>query len=140
MSVKRDRSCVCALCGQPAVWNDPLDEHHVFGGSNRRLSEEFGAVVRLHHFRCHEYGPEAVHVNAAVSRRLKAEHQARIMAEQGWDTEAFIRVFGRNWITEGNTSSVAVHAAPPSPPGEGLRGQLDFILLDEELPLPAWGF
>lgn len=136
------KACVCALCGEPGTWRDPLDSHHVFGGSNRGLSEEYGAVVRLHHFKCHEYGPGAVHVSAAVSRRLKAEHQARIMAEQGWDTEGFIRVFGRSWIEDRDVRGAVPYEGGEDAPrhGEGLTPERDFFVLDEELPMPAWGF
>lgn len=35
----------CALCGKPGTSLDPLDKHHIFGGSNRRNSERYGLVV-----------------------------------------------------------------------------------------------
>lgn len=37
----------CALCGKPGTYLDPLDKHHIFGGSNRRYSEKYGLVVPL---------------------------------------------------------------------------------------------
>lgn len=46
----------CALCGKPGTGLDPLDKHHIFGGSNRRNSERYGLVVPLHHYECHIFG------------------------------------------------------------------------------------
>lgn len=50
----------CALCGEPGTSLDPLDKHHIFGGSNRRNSEKYGLVVPLHHKECHIFGKQAL--------------------------------------------------------------------------------
>ena len=52
-------------------WNEHriLDEHHIFGGPNRKNSEEYGLKVYLCHDH-HIYGPEAVHNNARIRHEL----------------------------------------------------------------------
>ena len=89
----------CYLCQRNGN-GDPLDKHHVFSGPNRKLSTKYGAVVYLCHDRCHENGPEAVHRNAAVNRKLQAEWQERLMEENGWTVDDFRKVFGKNYIME----------------------------------------
>jgi hypothetical protein len=74
-----------------------LEEHHVWGGALRKKSEEYGAKAYLC-VKDHREGKRAVHKCREASEALKAKHQARIMEEQGWDTERFIAEFGRNYI------------------------------------------
>lgn len=87
----------CWLCGRNGC-GDPLDGHHIFGGCNRKKSEQYGLVVYLCHSRCHENGKEAAHKNAETMLRLHQWGQQKVMEEQGWTTEDFIREFGRNYI------------------------------------------
>lgn len=87
----------CFLCGANGS-TDPLDRHHIFGGSNRKKSEKYGLVVDLCHHQCHIFGPNAAHQNAAVMQRLHEYGQKKAMEEQGWTVEDFIREFGRNYI------------------------------------------
>ncbi|KAF5066236.1 hypothetical protein DSECCO2_265870 [anaerobic digester metagenome] len=95
--IKPDEPKVCWLCGRNGC-ADPLDKHHIFGGYNRKKSEEFGAVVYLCHDRCHENGPEAVHRNPETMQKLHEYGQRKLMEQMGWTTEDFIREFGRNYI------------------------------------------
>lgn len=88
----------CYLCGRPALWNDPLDEHHVFFGPFRQQSEKYGLKVYLHHFSCHIYGKESVHRNGAVCRKLQKEVQIIAMRRYDWSIENFIKIFGKNRI------------------------------------------
>lgn len=87
----------CWLCGRNGA-RDPLDAHHIFGGANRRLSEQYGLVVLLCHSRCHESGPKAVHRNGETAQRLHEWGQEKAMREQGWRIEDFRRIFGRNYL------------------------------------------
>lgn len=89
----------CWLCGANGS-SDPLDRHHIFQGKNRQLSEKYGLTVYLCHADCHIFGPNAVHRNINARRALQAWGQRKAMAEQGWTTEDFIRIFGRNYIME----------------------------------------
>lgn len=87
----------CYLCMLPEG-NDHLDRHHVFGGPNRKKSEKYGAVVLLHHNKCHIFGPQAVHNNAVMNTFIKRRMQQQIMREQHWDTERWIKEFGKNYL------------------------------------------
>lgn len=87
----------CWLCGANGGF-DPLDKHHIFTGSRRKKSEKYGLVVYLCHYHCHIFGPDAVHRNADTMRELQQYGQKRVMEEQGWTTEDFIREFGKNYL------------------------------------------
>lgn len=87
----------CWLCGRNGNM-DPLDGHHIFGGSNRKNSEKYGLVVPLCHRRCHEFGPEAVHRSRKTMQALHEYGQRKAMEENGWTAEEFRAVFGRNYL------------------------------------------
>lgn len=92
-----DEPRACWLCGRNGN-GDPLDRHHIFGGTNKKKSEKYGLVVDLCHHRCHENGKDAVHRNSETMLRLHQEGQRRVMEEQGWSKEDFIREFGKNYL------------------------------------------
>ncbi len=96
----------CWLCGRNGN-GDPLELHHIFGGANRKKSEELGACVYLCANRCHRNGPEAVHRNAETARRLHEYGQKLVMEEQGWDADDFRLAFGRNYLDEGGEAETA---------------------------------
>lgn len=99
MRYEEDRPRKCSVCGQGEIWNDPFDLHHVFGGANRKNSEREGLVVYLHHFACHESGPNAVHNNREIDLKLKrAAEKAWLKANEGATVEDFMLIFGRNYI------------------------------------------
>ena len=80
---KNSRTCyLCVMLHDN--WNEHriLDEHHVFGGPNRKNSEEYGLKVYLCHAH-HIYGPEAVH----NMKRHKAEESDEKMQWSMWQTE-----------------------------------------------------
>lgn len=87
----------CWLCGANGGF-DPLDRHHIFGGSRRRKSEQYGLVVDLCHMSCHIFGPEAVHRNKDTMQELHRYGQLKSMEEQGWTVEDFVREFGKNYL------------------------------------------
>ena len=87
----------CWLCGANGC-ADPLDRHHIFGGSNRKKSERMGLVVYLCHHRCHIFGKMAVHQNKETMLKLHQFGQEKAMLENGWDTEKFIEEFGKNYL------------------------------------------
>lgn len=93
--IQKDRTR-CFLCGRNG-WSDPLEEHHCFGGPNRRLSEEDGLKVYLCGNRCHRNGPGAAHRNARTAEFLKAEAQMAWEALYG-PREAFLRRYGKNYL------------------------------------------
>ena len=87
----------CWLCGANGG-RDPLDRHHIFGGSNRKKSEKYGLVVDLCHNSCHIFGPKAAHNNAETMQKLHEYGQRKAMEENNWTVDDFRRVFGKNYI------------------------------------------
>lgn len=86
----------CFICGRNAhadYWG--LDEHHIWGASNRKKSERYGLKVYICHDKCHLNG---VHKNAELDRALKAQAQEIAMKHFNWTTEDFIREFGKNYL------------------------------------------
>lgn len=96
-SIIQEDKTSCYLCGM-GTYFEPLDEHHVYGGANRKLSEKYGLKVYLHHSRCHIFHKTAVHQNAAINNALKAKVQKIAMEHYGWEVEDFIKIFGKNYL------------------------------------------
>lgn len=81
----------CYICGSYEV-----AIHHVFGGSNRKLSEKYGFLLPLHP-RWHNMSNDGVHFNRALD--LKFKQQAQTYYEQHIGTRAeFIIEFGKSWL------------------------------------------
>ena len=87
----------CFLCGRNG-WGDPLERHHIFGGSNRPKSEKYGLVVLLCRDRCHKFGNASVHQNARTMQFLHEYGEKKWLDEQGKTIEDFIKEFGRNYL------------------------------------------
>lgn len=68
--LQREKQCI--FCGSPYV-----EEHHVFGGANRKNSTKYGLTVWLCHNH-HNEPPEGVHFNEKNNKRL-----------QGWAQQIF---------------------------------------------------
>lgn len=78
----------CFLCHRYA----PLEEHHIFGGSNRKNSDKYRLTVGLCHF-CHNEPPGGVHHNKRMMQVLQEYGQQKAMREQGWSIDDFRAVF-----------------------------------------------
>ena len=91
--IQSDRS-YCYICGKNANF-EPLDEHHVYAGANRKLSEQYGLKVYLHHYTCHLGG---VHKHGDMANKLKADVQTKAMQYYGWTKQDFIDIFGKNYL------------------------------------------
>ena len=76
-SILQEGSC-CHLCGRNGSM-DKLDRHEVFGGPDR----------------CHLNG---VHKGASLRVPLQREAQMAAMKKYKWDTDEFIRIFGRSYL------------------------------------------
>ena len=63
---RKGRCYLCSRCGQ-------TQEHHIFGGPNRTLSEKYGLKVYLC-LECHATGKHAVHRDKAVMDELHRQH------------------------------------------------------------------
>ena len=97
-SIMHDRSGTCYLCmlllGDKTI-HPYLHKHHVFGGRNRQMSEQYGLTVWL----CvehHETGKFAVHRNPSVMYML---HQLGQQAFEAHHTRAeWMAAFGKNYL------------------------------------------
>ena len=97
MHQKDRHTCyICAMQGNDWEQRD-LEEHHVFGGPNRHLSEKYGCKVYLC-IRHHRVGPEAVHNNHEMMHMLQEEGQRAF--EKRFPDQDFRAIFGRNYIWE----------------------------------------
>ena len=86
---------ICYLCGAEGE----TEEHHCFGGPNRRLSEHYGLKVYLC-IPCHRTGRDAVH-NGGTANIRKLHEDAQRVFEQKWGTRDYFRqVFGRNYLED----------------------------------------
>lgn len=81
----------CYLCHAHTQTQD----HHIFGGANRKNSEKYGLKVYLCPL-CHNVGKGAVHNNAEKMLRLRRIGQQAF--EQTRTREEFMRIFGRNYL------------------------------------------
>ena len=87
----------CYLCGA----SGQTEEHHCFGGPNRKLSEKYGLKVYLC-ISCHRTGPNAVHDSMNGNENRKVLHEdAQRAFEAHWGTRDYFRqIFGRNYLDE----------------------------------------
>ena len=83
----------CYICGG-CQW---LECHHVYGGANRKKSEQYGLKVWLCHNH-HNEPPHGVHFNIQANHQLKATAQLKAMAHYGWSVDDFRCVFGKNYL------------------------------------------
>ena len=72
-----------------------LEEHHIFGGSNRKWSEKYGLKVYLCH-NCHNEPPNGVHFNQELMEALHKIGQEKF--EETHSRDEFMKLFGRNYL------------------------------------------
>ena len=98
-SIVQNNRDKCFLCGGRSNFKDGiLEEHHCFGGPNRKYSERYGLKVYLHGFACHREGQNAVHKNKAS--RLFVQGEAQKAFEKTHTREEFMRIFGKNYLMD----------------------------------------
>lgn len=83
----------CYMCGT-TNW---LEEHHIFGGANRKKSEKYGLKVWLCH-NCHNEAPYGVHHNKDNMLWLHQEGQKAYMFFYEKSKEDFAKLFYRNYL------------------------------------------
>lgn len=83
----------CYICGSHRM----IEEHHVFGGPDRKTSERYGLKVPLCKY-CHNEPPNGVHQNAENRQKLQAYVQGIAMKHYGWDMATWRSIFGRNYL------------------------------------------
>ena len=82
----------CFLCGRTTG----LEEHHILGGPNRKLSDRYGLTVMLCGIDCHREGPKSAHKNRQVSDSLKRLAQIAFEARYGHDK--WMETFRKNYL------------------------------------------
>lgn len=83
----------CFLCGR---WG-PLEEHHIFGRSNRDWSIKYGLTVHLCQ-ECHRNNKKGVHADAKKAEKLHKIGQAAF--ERTHTRQEFFNIFGRYYLDE----------------------------------------
>ena len=92
----------CILCGR----EDGLEEHHIFQGSNRKLSEKYGIKAWLCHF-CHKgvttYDGTIEIWSGNRRETICTMDLLHILGQIAWEDnygsrEEFRAIFGRNYL------------------------------------------
>ena len=91
--IKGNRKGVCLICQR---WVQ-TENHHIFGGANRKRADRDGLTVYLCHH-CHNEPPNGVHFNKDRANRLKQIGQRTWMDYYGKTIEDFIKEYGRNYL------------------------------------------
>lgn len=81
----------CLICGR----DDYLHLHHVFAGSYRQKSDEWGCVVWLCPYH-HNGSMNSIHANSKMDKRLRRETQLKF--EELYGHDKFMEEFGRSWL------------------------------------------
>ena len=90
-SIFTDDFNTCFLTGAVS-W---IEDHHIFGGANRKNSEKHGLVIPLQHH-IHNESPFGVHHNAALDLQIKQYAQRKF--EETHTREEFMLIFGKNHL------------------------------------------
>lgn len=92
-SIIQNDDNICFLCGGYGA----TEWHHIFGGTYRKKSEQYGLKVRLHH-NCHNEVPNGVHHNKQAMQFLHKLGQQKAMEYYGWCENEFMEKFGKNYL------------------------------------------
>jgi len=87
------RDSRCFICG----WSGHTHRHEPFGGPLRQKSKALGIWCHLCP-ECHQNGRKAAHRDPETAAWLKRKAQSAAMSRFHWDTEEFIRQFGKNHL------------------------------------------
>lgn len=74
-----------------------LHKHHIFGGANRKHSDEDGLVIFLRP-EDHNMSNKGIHANKEFDLYAKRKAQAVWQEFYGKDKEAFIRRYGKSYL------------------------------------------
>lgn len=96
MHNKENHTCyLCMMLHSDYDRRNFLEEHHVFNGPNKRLSEKYGLKVYL----CREHhltSKEAVHINPDI--RHEVQKMAQRAFEKKYPDKDFMKIFGKNYL------------------------------------------
>lgn len=105
--IRGNRKGTCFLCSRLCL---QTEEHHIFGGKNRKLSERYGLKVYLCPY-CHRDNKGGVHGNAGKMEHLQRIGQAAF--ERNHTREEFVDVFGKNYLPDPEEEKPDRQQAPP---------------------------
>ena len=91
--MKNNHKGICYLCKRCTR----TENHHIFGGANRKKADKEGLMVYLCHY-CHNEPPNGVHFNREQNIRLKQIGQRTWMKHYNKTIEDFIKEYGKNYI------------------------------------------
>lgn len=102
-SIIQSDTTACFLCGGRAA-----EKHHVFGGSLRKKSEEYGLTVHLCHDCHNEPKKQGVHNGGVHFNRAKMDYLHRVgqraaMKRYNWTVDEFRREFYKNYLEDDET-------------------------------------
>ncbi len=83
----------CYIC-KTTIW---LEEHHIFGGANRKLSEKYGLKIYLCH-KHHNEPPDGVHYDPELMDDIRKIGQKKFMEYYNKSIEEFRAIFGKSYI------------------------------------------
>lgn len=97
--LQNKESRICYLCAREGdnSWKSVLEEHHIFGGSNRHLSEEYGLKVYICP-ECHRTSARAVHQDPAGAANQYLQAEGQRVFEENYPELNFREIFGRNYL------------------------------------------
>lgn len=97
-SILQEKDGTCYLCRMRGDESKKqVEEHHIFGGPNRAVSEAYGLKVYL----CvshHRIGRQAVHKNQETRKILQEIGQQAF--ERTHSRQQFMELFGKNYREE----------------------------------------
>ena len=74
-----------------------LHKHHIFGGANRKHSDEDGLVIFLRP-EDHNMSKKGIHANREFDLYAKKKAQERWMEFYGKTEEQFRKRYGKSWL------------------------------------------
>lgn len=92
VSVLQGKTKECYVTGR----TDNLHRHHVYGGSNRKISDVNGFWIWLIP-ELHNMSDEGVHFNKELDIKLKQDCQRQFEAD-GHTREEFMSLIGKNYL------------------------------------------
>ncbi len=82
----------CYVCKRTG----PLENHHVYKGPNRKISEKYGLKVKLCAM-CHR-GEKGVHGRDGHKLDLQLKREFQTLFEKDHSRDEFIKIIGRNYL------------------------------------------
>ena len=99
-SIIQPQKNYCYICTEETGYKmerSGLEEHHIFGGPNRKLSEKYGLKVYL----CpshHQFGPDAVHKNPNYGYDYYLKQLGQQAFAEHYPDLDFRMIFGKTFI------------------------------------------